>query len=84
MVHGYNEHGSTTTPFDMFVRNKTDRFSLAIEAFSIAEHEGLITVEEKNALITKYVDKLKDHHTYVIEHGVDPDDIMQWVWTPRS
>ena len=83
-VHGYNEQGSTTTPFDMFVRNKTDRFSLAMEAFVVAEREGLITVEERDALVLKYTNKLNDHRAYAIEYGTDPDEITNWVWTPRS
>jgi xylulose-5-phosphate/fructose-6-phosphate phosphoketolase len=84
VIHGYSEQGSTTTPFDMFVRNKTDRFTLAMEAFAIAEREGLITVKEKESLITKYTQKLEDHHAHAVENGTDPDDITNWVWTPRS
>ncbi|MBI3573578.1 phosphoketolase family protein, partial [Candidatus Kaiserbacteria bacterium] len=30
-VHGYREQGATTTPFDMQIRNKTDRYHLAME-----------------------------------------------------
>lgn len=83
-VHGYEEHGSTTTPFDMFVRNHTDRFSLAMEAFKIAETEGLITVKEREALVQKYTQKLTDHHAYAMEYGNDPDEINNWIWTQRS
>ncbi len=83
-IHGYEEHGSTTTPFDMFVRNKTDRYHLAMEAFGAAEKEGLITVKEKEALVAQYEQKLSDHRAYIIERGADPDDITNWTWTPRS
>ena len=31
-VHGYIEEGTTTTPFDMTVLNRLDRFSLALAA----------------------------------------------------
>ena len=82
-IHGYEEHGSTTTPFDMFVRNKTDRYHLAIEAFMVAEQEGIIPVKERDRLVAKYKDKLSKHRTYVIEHGVDPDEITNWAWTSR-
>ena len=82
-IHGYEEHGSTTTPFDMFVRNKTDRYHLAIEAFNVAEREGIITVKERDRLVIKYKDKLSLHRTYVIEHGIDPDEITNWAWTSR-
>ena len=30
-MRGYKEEGTTTTPFDMCVRNEIDRFHLAID-----------------------------------------------------
>jgi xylulose-5-phosphate/fructose-6-phosphate phosphoketolase len=83
MVHGYEEHGSTTTPFDMQVRNHTDRYQLAMDAFRVAETEGVITVKKKDALIKKYEKKLSDHRAYIMKHGADPEDITNWTWTPR-
>lgn len=83
-VHGYVESGSTTTPFDMMVRNQTDRYHLAMKAFQVAEDAGLITVANKEKLITKYEGKLTAHREYAIEHGADPADIADWVWEPRS
>lgn len=83
-VHGYVESGSTTTPFDMMVRNKTDRYHLAMEAFEAAEAEGVITVDEKNALVEKFETKLKEHRAYIIEHGDDPAEIRNWVWQQPS
>lgn len=83
-IHGYQESGSTTTPFDMMVRNKTDRYSLAMEAFVAAEAQGLITVAEKNELVKKYEEKLADHRAYIVEHGTDPAEIKGWVWQQHS
>ena len=83
-VHGYIESGSTTTPFDMMVRNKVDRYSLAIEAFVAAEVQGLLTVSEKNELVKKYEEKLSDHRAYIVEHGTDPEHIINWKWQIRS
>ena len=83
-IHGYEEHGSTTTPFDMFVRNFTDRYHLAMEAFVVAEREGLITVSHCEELVAKYEEKLRAHRAFVIEYGNDPEEITNWVWTPRS
>ncbi len=82
-VHGYEEQGSTTTPFDMFVRNKTDRYHLAMEAFAVAEKEGLITVKQKDALVARYTEMLMKHRMYVAENGTDPQGITDWKWTPR-
>ena len=83
-VHGYEEFGSTTTPFDMMVRNKTDRYSLAMEAFTVAEAAGLITVAKQNELIKQYEAKLAAHKAYIIEHGADPAEITDWVWHTPS
>jgi xylulose-5-phosphate/fructose-6-phosphate phosphoketolase len=83
-IHGYEEHGSTTTPFDMFVRNATDRYHLAMEAFVVAEREGLITVSHCEELVATYEEKLRAHRAFVIEYGNDPEEITNWVWTPRS
>ena len=83
VVHGYEEHGSTTTPFDMHVRNKTDRYHLAMEAFIVAEREGLITMKEKDAFFETFTQRLSDHRAYIIENGTDPNDIIDWSWTPR-
>lgn len=83
-VHGYEEEGSTTTPFDMMVRNKTDRFHLAMEAFRAAEAQGLIKKASLDTLMKKYENELVDHRAYIIKHGTDPDEIRNWVWKPRS
>ncbi|MCF7815904.1 MAG: phosphoketolase family protein [Candidatus Pacebacteria bacterium] len=82
-VRGYEEHGSTTTPFDMQVRNRTDRYHLAIEAFHVAEEQGVISKKKKEALVKKYEKLLTNHREYIMEHGADPDEITNWSWTPR-
>lgn len=80
-INGYVEHGSTTTPFDMQVRNGTDRYHLAMKAFGVAESEGVITVKEKERLVKEYEQKLESHREYIIENGADPEEIDDWKWT---
>ncbi len=82
-VHGYEESGSTTTAFDMMVRNHVDRYHLAMEAFAIAEDEGVITAKEAKDLKETYEAKLAAHRAYIIEHGDDPLDITNWTWQSR-
>ena len=77
-IHGYIEKGSTTTPFDMQLRNKTSRYNLAIEVFEIIDRLGINT--NNGHLINKYNQKIEDHKKYIIECGVDPDEIDNWVW----
>jgi xylulose-5-phosphate/fructose-6-phosphate phosphoketolase len=80
-IHGYNEHGSTTTPFDMQVQNETDRWHMAINIFERAEKQGIIDSEELNRLVKKYRAKLAEHQTYIKEHGDDPAEVKDWKWT---
>jgi xylulose-5-phosphate/fructose-6-phosphate phosphoketolase len=79
-IHGYEETGSTTTPFDMMVRNGVDRFHLAIEAFARAREAKLINKEEERTLTDRYEKKLSDHRAYVIANGDDPEEITNWSW----
>lgn len=79
-IHGYIEQGSTTTPFDMQIRNKTSRWHLAMEAFLFLAQEGVIKPDKAGELVAKYEKKIDEHRAYIIEHGDDPDDITKWVW----
>ncbi len=83
MVKGYIENGSTTTPFDMHVRNETSRFHLAIDAFKILAKHNTIPEHTSQILIQKYKKKLEEHCEYIKAHGVDPEEIEQWQWKKR-
>jgi len=79
-VNGYNENGSTTTPFDMQIRNGTSRYHIVMDAANMLEKFGTISKHERDLIIEKYQIKLKDHRDYIKRHGVDPDEITNWVW----
>lgn len=79
-IRGYVENGSTTTPFDMHVRNKTDRFNLAIEAFKKLNQKGNIEKNKADELVRKYENKLLEHTEYIKIHGVDMKEIENWRW----
>lgn len=79
-VHGYIESGSTTTPFDMHVRNKTSRYHLAMEAVKLMGDSGVLAKDKADGIIEKYNQKLASHRDYIKEHGVDPDEIETWQW----
>lgn len=83
-IHGYTETGSTTTAFDMMVRNGVDRFHLALEAFEVAYKEKVISKDELKRLTAKFEAKLAEHRAYIIEFGDDPADITNWSWGTRS
>ena len=79
-IHGYEERGSTTTPFDMMVRNHTDRYNLVMKGVEEMAKQGVITEQIKTDLLAKYTDKLTQHKAYIIEHGDDPKEITDWIW----
>src|SRR3989338_2637859 len=79
-VHGYIENGSTTTPFDMHVRNKTSRWHLAMEAVSLLREKGVIGYQQAEQLIAAYKQKLDEHADYIRKYGVDPEEIENWTW----
>jgi xylulose-5-phosphate/fructose-6-phosphate phosphoketolase len=82
-VHGYEEVGSTTTAFDMMVRNRVDRFHLAMEAFALARKAGVIDADTATRLIESIQERLASHRDYIIENGDDPLEITNWIWHSR-
>jgi xylulose-5-phosphate/fructose-6-phosphate phosphoketolase len=76
-VRGYNEEGTTTTPFDMVVLNGMSRYHLAIEAMKRASRlQNLVPplIAECNDILTK-------HSTYVRQHLEDMPEVRNWTWT---
>jgi xylulose-5-phosphate/fructose-6-phosphate phosphoketolase len=76
-VRGYKEEGTTTTPFDMVVRNDMDRFHLVADVIDRVPQLGSIAAYAKQAIR----DKLIDHKEYIAEHGDDMPEIRDWKWT---
>lgn len=72
-IHGYIEQGSTTTPLDMHIRNKTSRWHLAKEGFTLAAQKQVIPDELANLLNKKYDEKLIQHRSYIEKYGIDPE-----------
>jgi xylulose-5-phosphate/fructose-6-phosphate phosphoketolase len=76
-VRGYNEHGTTTTPFDMVVLNRMSRFHLIIEGLKrVGEGRGV----DITGLTAQCNDWLKRHHKYTITYFHDIPEIKEWVW----
>jgi xylulose-5-phosphate/fructose-6-phosphate phosphoketolase len=76
-VRGFNDEGTTTTPFDMVVLNKMSRFHLAIDAL---KHVPRLRSQASDA-IDMFNRKLFEHHTYIRQHFEDMPEIRNWRWT---
>lgn len=79
-IRGYIESGSTTTPFDMHVRNGTSRYQLVQAALEQLGKHGVLPYEEARHLSAKYQDLLDRNLEYIKQYGVDEPDIDAWVW----
>ena len=75
-VHGYNEEGTITTPFDMRVQNEIDRYHLVIDAIKYLPSLG-----NKGASLVEWCKtKLVEHKEYIKENGIDMPEIVNWKW----
>ncbi len=74
-VRGYKEEGTTTTPFDMVVRNNMDRFQLAMD--TIRRIPGL----KADDAVALFQSKLAEHKEYVASHGEDMPEVVNWRWS---
>ena len=72
-VHGYNEEGTITTPFDMRVQNKLDRYHLVINAL-----KHLPKFDESEGLMKWCLEKIEDHNYYIKEYGIDMPEILNF------
>ncbi|MDB4882715.1 MAG: phosphoketolase, partial [Gemmatimonadetes bacterium] len=78
-VRGYKEEGTTTTPFDMTVRNTLDRFHLVLDV--IARVPGLASQDDARRLADYCNARLAEHEQYIWIHGDDMPDVRDWRWS---
>ncbi len=75
-VHGFKDEGTTTTPFDMVVLNRLDRFHLVSDAIDRVSGLGTRAAYAQQAMR----DKLVEHTRYTVAHGVDMPEVRDWRW----
>ena len=79
-VRGFKEEGTTTTPFDMAVRNDIDRFHLVVDVM-----DRVPAVSKQAAYVKQVIrDKLIDHKQYISRYGQDMPEIRQWKWREEN
>jgi xylulose-5-phosphate/fructose-6-phosphate phosphoketolase len=76
-VRGFNEQGTTTTPFDMVVLNEMSRYHLASEALRRTTH----VVSRAPTLRAECTAEIARAVAYAREHLADPPAISDWAWT---
>ncbi len=75
-VHGYNEEGTITTPFDMRVQNHIDRFHLILDVLKYMDK-----YPKEATLLKKYCNEmLKKHEKTIGETGIDIEEVRDWKW----
>jgi xylulose-5-phosphate/fructose-6-phosphate phosphoketolase len=80
-INGYQEEGTTTTPFDMNVRNGTDRYHLIMQAIRLAAARNPRVAVRASERVHHYEYVLLAFRRYIDENGVDPEEISNWQWS---
>ena len=75
-VRGYKEEGTTTTPFDMLVRNDMDRFHLVADVIDRVPKLGYRAAHLKQLMRDKRI----EHRDYIVRHGQDMPGVREWQW----
>ncbi|NUS45201.1 MAG: phosphoketolase family protein, partial [Mycobacteriaceae bacterium] len=73
-VRGYLEEGTTTTPFDMCVLNRIDRYHLAIDVIDRVPRLQAVAAHVREDLKSKLV----EHRQYIRRYGQDLPEISGW------
>jgi xylulose-5-phosphate/fructose-6-phosphate phosphoketolase len=73
-VRGFIEEGTTTTPFDMTVRNRASRYHLVMDAINNAKRLPRGATELK----AWCEQQLARHEAYVVEHLEDMPEVRDW------
>jgi xylulose-5-phosphate/fructose-6-phosphate phosphoketolase len=79
-VRGFIEEGTTTTPFDMVVRNRVSRYHLVMDALNNARR----TPPGASELKAWCEARLAEHAVYVVENLQDLPDIRDWSLAPAD
>jgi xylulose-5-phosphate/fructose-6-phosphate phosphoketolase len=75
-VHGYQEEGTITTPFNLVVMNNLDRFHLVIDVIDRIPQLAIPGAAVKAMLRSKLI----EHKKYIEEYGEDMPEIRDWHW----
>ena len=77
-VHGYEEKGSTTTPFDMLRLNDMDRWALAADALRMVD--AAAGTEAHAAKVAEWEQFREEAFRFAVDEGYDHPAFTSWVW----
>jgi xylulose-5-phosphate/fructose-6-phosphate phosphoketolase len=83
-VHGYIEEGTTTTPFEMMVFNKTSRYHLVIDAIEKAGKQKAAIAKKGRKVIRMCEKALRDHERFIRKYGKDNDEVAKWKYEIKN
>ncbi|HKF28282.1 MAG TPA: phosphoketolase family protein, partial [Candidatus Binataceae bacterium] len=75
-VRGYKEEGTTTTPFDMLVKNEMGRFNLIADAAARIAKMSAVAGYVRQEMRAKLV----EHQEYITRYGEDLPEVRDWKW----
>ena len=78
IINGYEEHGSTTSPFDMKARNGLSRYHLLRDVTKLAHNQGVVDSVTNDDIALYVAEKLAWEKEYITTHLVDPDSTANW------
>ena len=79
-VNGYREEGTTTTPFDMQIRNRTSRYHLVMQAAATIATRNPLVATRAEEVIRMAEGKIRAHGEFIRREGRDPDEVTDWEW----
>lgn len=75
-VRGFKEEGTTTTPFDMVMRNDMDRYHLVMDVIDRVPSLGTRYANLRQEM----VDKRLEATQYAYDNGEDLPEVNDWTW----
>lgn len=73
-IDGYREEGSTTTPFDMLLRNGVSRFDVARRAIKAGAERNQDVKQQAQKHLDEIDRRIKEATEYIYKEAQDPED----------
>ena len=77
-INGYQEEGTTTTPFTLLADNGIDRFTLIDQVFQRAASRKSQALSDRKTLRSRFTQQQKRWLTFAQREGRDVDEFTDW------